>query len=128
MPSPWPSGGDVFPPSGLLPVYTCRETLDVRAGVSTGQEVRILAGRAERVKSVAVIADGGHVITGSYDGTAKIYEVSTGLEVQTFAGHAYAVLSVAVFAGGEHVITGSYDSTAKIWEMNTGRLAFRPYR
>ena len=50
--------------------------------MNTGREEKTLAGHANGVWSVAVFADGEHVITGGVDDTAKIWEASTGRELE----------------------------------------------
>jgi len=54
------------------------------------------------------------VLTGSGDGTAKIWSAHTGLLQHTF-NHGGQVTSVSWDPDGSRIITGSKDGTAKIW-------------
>lgn len=64
--------------------------------------------------------DGSKVITGSGDGTAKIWNADTGNCMHTLTGHNNSVTSVAWSPDDSKVITVSKDGTAKIWNAATG--------
>ena len=51
-----------------------------------GWQVRTLAGHSEFVSSVAISADGTRVVSGSWDKTAKIWDMETGAEVREGCG------------------------------------------
>ena len=46
-----------------------------------GWQVRTLVGHSDRVRSVAISADGKRVVSGSRDETVNIWDVETGTEV-----------------------------------------------
>jgi len=79
--------------------------------------VRTLSGHGRGVLAVAITPDGERVISGSYDGTLKIWDTATGEEVRTLSGHEGGVLAVAITPDGERVISGSSDRTLKIWDL-----------
>lgn len=67
-------------------------------------------------------ADDQHIISGSEDGTAVIYDFVSGQVVQTLQGHKRATCAVAAHPMQNHssvVITGSYDGDAVVWS-NSG--------
>ena len=71
-----------------------------------------LSGHARMVTSVAAAGD-GHVLTGSYDQTVKVWR---GDElVRTIEAHTGSVEAVAVLPGGARFISGSRDDTAKLF-------------
>ena len=72
-----------------------------------------LEGHGGGVTSVCVTADGKHVVTGSYDKTARVWSLADGSHVRTLEGHGGIVSSVYVTADGKHVVTGSADKTAR---------------
>jgi len=80
-----------------------------------------LEGHAGQVYSVAFSPDGERLATGSWDKTAKIWNVETGQEYLTLEGHANLVSSVAFSPDGKRLATGSDDKTAKIWNVETGQ-------
>jgi hypothetical protein len=62
------------------------------------------------------------VLTGSRDGTARLWNAATGNLIRSATGHSNWVLSVAFSPNGDRFVTGSSDHTARIWETQTGRL------
>ena len=75
-----------------------------------------MKGHTGGILSVAWSPDGRHVLTGSYDKTAKVWDAVTGNEVMTMRGHTSYIDSAAWSPDGRHVLTGSHDKTAKVWD------------
>ncbi len=86
------------------------------------QHVRTLTGHDGAVHSVCVSPDGQRIVTGSADGTARVWKLTDGALVRTLEGHAGGVLSVCVSPDGERIVTGSADETARVWAMADGAL------
>jgi RNA polymerase sigma factor (sigma-70 family) len=84
-------------------------------------QVLLQMGQTGRVTSVALSADGRHVVTASEDRTAILWEASSGKKLQTFQGHTDAVWSVSVSRDGKHLVTGSWDKTAILWDTSSGK-------
>jgi WD40 repeat protein len=81
------------------------------------------------VTFVAFSPDGAGVLTGSYDGTAKLWSAETGEAVRSFGGGAGMtwVLSAGFSADGTRVTAWlggitSNDGTTKLWDAATGEL------
>ncbi|KAG0365349.1 quinon protein alcohol dehydrogenase-like superfamily [Gamsiella multidivaricata] len=63
--------------------------------------------------------DDSFLITGSYDNTAKVWNIETGECLRTLTGHALCVR--ALHFDEAKLITGSMDRTLKIWNYHTGQ-------
>ena len=78
------AGGTVFhaprPPPGPDGKYTKRETETIGEvkiwNAETGKEALALEGHSEKVASVKFSPDGKRIVSGSYDGTVKIWDIS----------------------------------------------------
>lgn len=88
--------------------------------MKTGREIRTF-GDAGWVNSVAFSPDGRYALSGSWDGTLKLWEVKTGKKVRTFRGHKDLVMSVAFSPDGRYALSASFDKTLKLWEVATGK-------
>ncbi|WP_447970177.1 nSTAND1 domain-containing NTPase [Nitrospira sp. M1] len=76
--------------------------------------LRKLAGHRGRVYSVDFGPD-ERLISGSFDGTAKLWDTESCTLLGTFSGHLDRVRGVAFSPDGTHVSTASWDNSAKIW-------------
>ena len=70
-------------------------------------------GHAASINAVAASADGRKLVTGSSDGTARLWEMATGKEVRTFQGHTDSVTCVTLSKNGKVLVTGSYDRSVR---------------
>jgi WD40 repeat protein len=82
---------------------------------------RTLRGGPSTVSAVAVSPGGRHVVTGSGDGTVKVWDVDTGEITLTLRGHTPGVKCVAVSPDGRRVASGSSDGAVKVWDTDSGR-------
>ncbi|XP_058284112.1 WD repeat-containing protein 86 isoform X2 [Hylobates moloch] len=65
-------------------------------------------------------AAGGLLVTGSTDGTAKVWQVASGCCHQTLRGHTGAVLCLVLDTPGHTAFTGSTDATIRAWDILSG--------
>ncbi|WP_366850834.1 hypothetical protein [Methanothrix sp.] len=72
------------------------------------------------VRAVAFSPDGSKVLTGSLDGTVRIWDASSGQEAHKQA-HDVMVRAVAFSPDGSKVLTGYYDGTVRIWDASSGQ-------
>jgi WD40 repeat protein len=76
------------------------------------------------VASADFSPDGQWIVTGSWDGSAKIWDATTGRAVRKLAGEHRGPIHCAVFSprDGNQVLTAGDDGTAKLWDASTGKV------
>lgn len=94
----------------------------------TGLEpYRRLGGRSGIVWSVAYLPGRCRVVSGSDDGSIRIWDASTGRPVvNPLLGHWDAVMSVAVSPDGRRVCSGGRDNTIRLWDADSGASIGKP--
>jgi len=78
------------------------------------------------VVAVAFSPDGGTVLTGSSDNTARLWDARTGKPLTAPLQHQSAVNAVAFSPDGGTVLTGTSDNTARLWDARTGKPLTAP--
>jgi WD40 repeat protein/tetratricopeptide (TPR) repeat protein len=68
---------------------------------------------------VAVTPDGGYIITGSDDKTARVWDAHTGAQLGVLGGHEWEVTAVAVTPDGGYIITGSSGYAIVVWDARS---------
>jgi len=84
-------------------------------GVQYGYPQKLLAGHTHFVEDVIISRDGSFCLSGSWDGTLRLWELETGKTARVFVGHDKDVLSVAFSADNRQIVSGSRDKTIKLW-------------
>lgn len=69
------------------------------------------------VVSVAWSPDGEHILTGSRDGRARIWNARTGALEHALEAQSDYVWSVGWSPDGKQVLTGGWDDTVRIWDV-----------
>jgi WD40 repeat protein len=62
-------------------------------------------------------------LTGSADGTARLWDIATGVELRRFSGHTAAVWGAAFSPDGRRLATTSADDSVKLWLTDLDELA-----
>lgn len=92
--------------------------LGAAAGLQTLR--RVIHGHESYVHHVAVSPDGGRIVSGSSDDTARIWDAATGQQLACLVGHERLVRSAVFSPGGDRVLTASWDGTARVWSAHDG--------
>ncbi len=75
-----------------------------------GEAKRALRGHSHFVQDVVISSDGQFCLTGSWDGTLRLWDLNTGQTTRRFVGHEKDVLSVA-FSVDNRQVCSQQDST-----------------
>src|SRR5260370_3673781 len=66
--------------------------------------------------------DGRRAISGSADGTLKVWDLKRGNLQYTLEGHKGRLEAVGIMPDGQRAVSASDDKTLKVWDLNNGGL------
>src|SRR5262249_29004515 len=108
--------------AGIDRPYLAEAELQLYRALRASHERLILAGHDTGVRSATWSPDGARIVTGSYDKTARVWEVANGKELSRLEGHGDAVRSATWSPDGARIVTAAFeDRTARVWEATTGK-------
>ena len=87
----------------------------------SSEGTKIFKGHSGRVNSISFSTDGKTIVSGSYDGTVKLWDRASTKEIKTFKGHSEAVNSVSFSPDAKTIASGSSDGTVKLWDVTIGQ-------
>ena len=84
--------------------------------------IAALTGDTDRIHSMAFSPDGNTLVSGSYDGTVRLWDVAAHRQIGgPLAGHDGQIYSVAFSPDGRVVASGADDGTVRLWDVATHR-------
>ncbi|XP_075564062.1 apoptotic protease-activating factor 1 isoform X5 [Pelecanus crispus] len=116
-----------------MSVQHCRFTSDCQTLISSAHDSVIqvwnwqldecvfLKGHKEAIKDFRLL-ENSKLLSWSFDGTVKVWNITTGNTEKDFACHGGAVLSCAVSPDGSKFSSTSADKTAKIWSFESSSV------
>jgi len=114
-----------FSPNGDMVACSLWEDLLLYDSES-GTLLRTIIGHSGEITSAKFSKNGQFIVTGSDDGTARLFNANSGLTYRTFIGHTEPVTSVDIYnsgtlstpgtINGTLILTGSEDNSAKVWD------------
>jgi WD40 repeat protein/serine/threonine protein kinase len=110
-----PDGRHLAAGTNHSPAYL--QIFDIQTGQPTGITLR---GHGDAVLSVVYSRDGKRLLTGSYDNTARLWDLTSG-ESRVFRGHDWWVWSATFSPDEQRILTASQDGSALVWSVDTGK-------
>ena len=93
----------------------------MRWDLSTGKLIKSHNIHSKLVRCVTTTPDGTFSISGSEDGTVRMWNLLTDLPVDFYGkGHLGPVTAIAMFPDGTRALTGGGDKSLRIWELPKG--------
>ncbi|KAG2345052.1 WD40 repeat-like protein [Suillus weaverae] len=95
--------------------------------IDIGKVIAKWTGRRDKVMPVCWSRDGRRVVSGSFDGTARQWDVENGQETsaikprQKFEGHIDTVNTIIHLPDGQRMMTRSFDGSLRVWNLKSGK-------
>jgi len=83
--------------------------------VSYGYARKSLTGHSHYVSDTVISSDGQFCLSGSWDGTLRLWDLNYGTTTRRFVGHSKDVLSVAFSSDNRQIVSGSRDKSIKLF-------------
>jgi WD40 repeat protein len=90
---------------------------EVLAADTTSTNNIHLIGHSDMILSLGISRDERHVLSGSVDRKARLWELPSGKTLREFGNHKMGVGSVAFSNDAAIMATGSWDDTVHIWDL-----------
>jgi WD40 repeat protein len=104
---------NLYPPLSPFHTPVILWTLTREEG-TYGYPLRSLHGHSHFVQDVVISSDGQFALSGSWDGTLRLWDLNTGTTTRRFVGHSKDVLSVAFSVDNRQIVSGSRDKVGAV--------------
>lgn len=90
-------------------------------GLDLDRHLLTLLGHTSWVYTVSWHPQGHQLVSGSHDGTLRLWQAATGVCLKVLVGHGQSVNTVVFSPDGELIASSSHDHTVKLWHAATGQ-------
>lgn len=123
-PSPVPGGnpgGFVFDPTGQWLYLADTRGRVGKLEARTGKRVGEFVAHGSAIYCLAMSPDGKRLATGSYDSTARLWDLTTQKPIGLTMHHPSRVFSLCFHPDGTSLVTGAEDGQVRFWDAYSGR-------
>ncbi len=111
-----------YDPAGKVMAYVAVNTNDILlVRLSDNKLLFTLKGHTRHITDISVSQNGQYLVSGSADGTAKVWRLSDGKMVYDLKRHKDMVFSVAIDPNNKWIATGGQDNTLNLWQLSDGK-------
>ncbi|KAG6902729.1 hypothetical protein C0995_012393 [Termitomyces sp. Mi166 len=96
-----------------------RSVWDLTNGLEIKDNYAVLKGHKDYVSSLAFSPDSRHLVSGSADKTAIVWDLQASHAIATLKGHFRGLHSVKYSPDGCYIASASEDFTTRIWDVQT---------
>lgn len=112
-------------PVRRLLVWTILLLVGLWSGIAVAQDRETAefvpqVGHTGDIVALSASPDGRYALTGSTDGTLKLWDVAAGKEIRTMAGHVGTVTGVVLAADAHSALSAGDDGTIRLWDTEKG--------
>ena len=86
--------------------------------VQTEKAIDLFAAHTGSIESVSFSPDSRMLVSGSMDGSVRLWNIETGNLLKVLTGHMKRVSSVSFSPNGRMLVSGSLDGTILLWDMS----------
>lgn len=113
--------GERFP-IFIWDVDTIRNTLPFGITIQeAADELTVLEPHDSEITVLKYAPDGNLLVSGTVDGTVRLWNANAGTELALFQGHADAITDLQFNANGSRLVSAGVDRRAIVWDMATGQ-------
>ncbi len=111
------SRNDLYVISANLP----KGSLQMRE-IDSKEVVREFVGHSELVSAIQLTQDGKKLLSASWDGSIRLWDMATGLIDRKFIDHQGGVYAVVFNNAEKNIFSGGADRVIRMWDVSTGKV------